>query len=95
MGKGYAKHHKSTIMRNMRHDEISDAAMKRMMTLSNQLTHQLNPIHKQQNPPEDEKATDGVKRALRVGGVFGRSRRGHERADRPSEQLRETGRALD
>jgi hypothetical protein len=54
----------TSMMLEIRPDEISDEAMERVMTLSEQLIHQLNTIHKQQNAPADEKTMEEARKGF-------------------------------
>jgi hypothetical protein len=54
----------TSMMREIRPDEISDEAMERVMTLSEQLIHQLNTIHKQQNAPADDKTMEEARKGF-------------------------------
>jgi hypothetical protein len=56
----------TSMMREIRPDEISDAEMERVMTFSEQLIHQLNGIHKRQNAPADEKTMEEVKKGFHI-----------------------------
>lgn len=49
------------MMREIRADEIAEAALERVMTLSEQLIQQLNAIYKRQHPPADEQTMEEVK----------------------------------
>jgi hypothetical protein len=53
-------------MREIRPEEISDAAMERVMSFSEQLIQQLNAIHKQQYPPADEATMEEAKKSFHI-----------------------------
>jgi hypothetical protein len=52
------------MMCEIRPDEISDEGMERVMTLSEQLIHQLYTIHKQQNAPADEQTMEEARKGF-------------------------------
>ena len=56
----------TSMMLEIRPDEISDAEMERVMTSSEQLIHQLNGIHKRQNAPADKKTMEEVKKGFHI-----------------------------
>jgi len=56
----------TSMMREIRPDEISDAEMERVMTFSEQLIHQLNGIHKRQNAPAEGKTMEEVKKGFHI-----------------------------
>ncbi len=56
----------ASYMREIRPDEISDAEMERVMTLSEQLIHHLNSIYKRQNAPADERTMEEAKKGFRI-----------------------------
>jgi len=56
----------TSYMREILPDKISDAEMGPLMTLSEQLIHQLNIIHKRQNAPADEQTMEETKRAFHL-----------------------------
>ena len=53
-------------MREIRPEEISDPAMERVMSFSEQLIQQLNAIHKQQFPPADEATMEEAKKSFHI-----------------------------
>jgi len=55
-----------SMMREIRPAEISEAAMERVMALSEQLIQQLNAIYKQQHPPTPEKAMEEAKQSFHI-----------------------------
>jgi hypothetical protein len=56
----------TSMMLEIRPDEISDVEMERVMTFSEQLIHQLNGIHKRQNAPADAKTMEEVKKGFHI-----------------------------
>jgi hypothetical protein len=56
----------TAMMREIRPDEISDAALERLMSLAEQLIRQLNTIYKQQNPPVDEATSGEAKKSFHI-----------------------------
>jgi hypothetical protein len=53
-------------MREIRPEEISDMAMERVMSLSEQLIQQLHAIHKQQHPPADEAMMEEARKSFHI-----------------------------